>query len=226
MAALGCRVTVFPVNGSHFDPGQHLCGYPRYRGGDARPQPGEPGQAFLRQRQDYYDAIWVARAHNLDRVQPLLAPVVDTAKPPRLILDSEAITALRIAGQAVLAGETTADLDQAVRDEFANARQCHGIVAVNEAEAQTLRRCGFDRVSVIGHMGRPQPTPRSFERRAGMLFVGAIHAMDSPNYESLCWFVDEVLPLVERDLRWETRLTVVGHVAPGVAWTASVPIRG
>ena len=49
-----------------------------------------------------------------------------------------------------------------------------------------------------------------------MLFVGAIHEQDSPNYDSLCWFADNVLPLVERELGWETRLTIVGYTAPGV----------
>jgi glycosyltransferase involved in cell wall biosynthesis len=49
-----------------------------------------------------------------------------------------------------------------------------------------------------------------------MLFVGAIHTADSPNYDSLHWFADEVLPLVEKELAWETRLTVVGFVAPGI----------
>jgi glycosyltransferase involved in cell wall biosynthesis len=50
-----------------------------------------------------------------------------------------------------------------------------------------------------------------------MLFVGAIHRMDSPNYNSLCWFVDAVLPLIERELAWETRLTVVGYTGSEVS---------
>ena len=41
--------------------------------------------------------------------------------------------------------------------------------------------------------------------------------MDHPNYDGLVWLVDEVLPLIERGLRWETRLTVAGYVAPGVS---------
>ena len=41
--------------------------------------------------------------------------------------------------------------------------------------------------------------------------------MDHPNYDGLAWFVDEVLPLIERTLRWETRLTVAGYTAPGVS---------
>ena len=53
-------------------------------------------------------------------------------------------------------------------------------------------------------------TPRPWRDRAGLLFVGAFAAPDSPNYDSLCWFVDEVLPLVEQALGYETRLTIAG----------------
>ena len=49
-----------------------------------------------------------------------------------------------------------------------------------------------------------------------MLFVGAIHTLDSPNYDSLCWFVDAVLPLVEQQLGYETRLTIAGFTAEGI----------
>ncbi len=217
MAAAGYRVTVVPVNDGRFDLAGIYADLPdtvevmHDRSLDSLAD-------LLRRRQGYFDAVWVARAHNLDRVLPLLTPtLLDVPDPPPVILDSEAIAALRQAGHAALEGEPVADMDRAIREEFANATQCAHIIAVNETEAAALRRCGFGNVSVIGHMGTPQPTPRPFERRAGMLFVGAIHATDSPNYDSLCWFVDHVLPLVERDLRWETRLTVVGHVAPGVS---------
>jgi glycosyltransferase involved in cell wall biosynthesis len=80
-----------------------------------------------------------------------------------------------------------------------------------------LRDTGFRNVAVIGHVCEPRPTLLPFPQRAGMLFVGAIHRMDSPNYDSLCWFVDEVLPLIERELAWETRLTVVGYTGAGVS---------
>jgi glycosyltransferase involved in cell wall biosynthesis len=50
-----------------------------------------------------------------------------------------------------------------------------------------------------------------------MLFVGAIHQPDAPNFDSLEWFVDAVLPSIERVLGWRTRLTVVGYTAPGMS---------
>ena len=65
-------------------------------------------------------------------------------------------------------------------------------------------------------MIEPNPTARPFAQRAGMLFVGAIHKQDSPNFDSLVWFVDAVLPLIEAELKWETRLTIAGYVAPGI----------
>ncbi len=50
-----------------------------------------------------------------------------------------------------------------------------------------------------------------------MLFVGAIHEAGSPNHDGLCWFIDEILPLVEQELGWQTRLTVAGYLAPGIS---------
>jgi glycosyltransferase involved in cell wall biosynthesis len=50
-----------------------------------------------------------------------------------------------------------------------------------------------------------------------LLFIGAIHETGSPNFDGLCWFVDEVLPLIERELGWETRLSVVGYTGAGVS---------
>jgi glycosyltransferase involved in cell wall biosynthesis len=49
-----------------------------------------------------------------------------------------------------------------------------------------------------------------------MLFLGAVHRADSPNYDSLAWFVDQVLPRVEQELGWETRLTIAGFLGEEV----------
>lgn len=215
MAGMGYQVTVFPMNDGRFDLAAVYADMPpnvevmHDRSFDQLAD-------FLRHRRGYYDAVWVARAHNLDQVRPILEQADDT-HPPRLILDSEAIAALRMAHHAALNGEPAADIDAAIVQEFAGARHCQHVVAVNEAEARALRGLGLADITVIGHMRTPTPTPRPFDRRAGMLFVGAIHDTDSPNYDSLCWFVDAVLPLVERELRWQTRLTAAGYVAPEVS---------
>jgi O-antigen biosynthesis protein len=149
---------------------------------------------------------------------------------PRIIVDSEAVASLRDAEQAARL-DRPFDLDSALREEFRNLDAAFGVVAVTEAEAEVIRTCRQCPVTVLGHTVAAAPTPRRFEERSGILFVGAIHGMDHPNWDGLAWFIDEVLPLIERSLRWETRLTVAGYTAPGVSLDrfkghARVTLRG
>ena len=215
MASLGNAVTVFPVNGCDENPARvfgdmpdtvevmHTLSFDRLA-------------AFLDAGPNYYDTVWVARAHNLARVRPILARLTaEGLLKARIVLDTEAVTPNREAMQARLAGEVY-DLPTAMQAILADADICQKVVTVTELEADTLRLFGFNNVSVIGHMVEPKPTARPFKERSGMLFVGAIHKQDSPNFDSLVWFVDEVLPLIEAHLTWETRLTIAGYIAPGV----------
>jgi O-antigen biosynthesis protein len=134
---------------------------------------------------------------------------------PKIVIDTEAVASVRRAEQSALLDQTF-DRDAALRDEFHNLTPAMDVVAVTDAEAAIIRAHHRGRVSVLGHAIAATPTPRPFEERTGILFVGAIHGMDHPNYDGLAWFVDEVLPIIERTLRWETRLTVAGYIAPGV----------
>jgi glycosyltransferase involved in cell wall biosynthesis len=217
MAALGYRITVYPINPC----GLGLATIYRDMPDAAEVMHDRALQElanFLAARRGYYDTIWIARTHNLDRVGPLLErAIAATGKPPRIVLDTEAIATLREAERAALAGEAPFDVDAAIRREFANADVCTRIVAVTAEEARRLRDLGFRDVAVIGHWREPQPTSRAFADRAGMLFLGAIHQQDSPNRDALEWFVREVLPLVEQSLGWETRLTIAGYVDPAVS---------
>ena len=215
MAELGFAVTVFPVNGCLFGLGNVYAAMPDTVEAMHDRDLSRLAE-FLRLRRGVYDTIWVSRTHNMDKVRPILDRVLaGDPNPPRIVLDTEAIAAIRQAGLAALQGQDF-DLDAALRREFAQAAICETIVAVSEAEATVLRDLGWPDVRTIGHMRRQTPTERPFERRSGLLFAGAIHRMDSPNYDSLCWFVDEVLPLVEKSLGWETRLTIAGYTAAGV----------
>lgn len=209
MAALGYAVTLCPLLPNRFDLAAVYADMPDTvevmydRSLDQL-------QEFLLLRKGYYDAIWVERTHNMGRIRPMLQRLAREQVLPPVILDSEAIVAARDAQLAAREGSAF-DLAAAIQQEFAEARASSHVIAVNQEEATLLREAGFSNLSVLGHVRPLQPTPRPFGRRAGMLFVGAMHRMDSPNYDSLCWFVDEVLPLVERALGWETRLTVVGY---------------
>lgn len=217
MASLGFRITVYPVNSSRFGLASIYADMPDTA--EVMHDRGLDGLAdFLLARQSYYDAIWIARTHNLDRIRPILErTTTGSGRPPRIVLDTEAIASIREAERATVSGDAPQDLDAAIMREFANAHFCQSIIAVSPDEAQKLRDLGFSDVAVIGHLREARPTPRGFAERAGLLFVGAIHQVDSPNYDGLMWFVREVLPLIEQELGWETRLTVAGYIGPQVS---------
>ena len=199
---------------------------------------------FIAERAGYYDIVWIGRTHNLDRTAIMLqALAAADGKMPRLILDTEAVATLRDAARQPLIRQESKteikgadrapdfNLSTAITQELANAAHCELVIAVSDNEAELLRSYGLPNVSVIGHMCDIHETPRPWKDRAGMLFVGAIHSMDAPNYDSLCWFVDKVLPLLEQALGWETRLTIVGYTAPSVdlsrfADHARITLRG
>ncbi len=212
MAALDVSVTVFPLTPSRFGVAGSAAELP-----DDVEVMTDAGidvlEHLLCDRYAYYDTIWITRTHNLDRVAPVLERLIDRSS--MLVLDTEAIASLRAAARAGIAGEPF-DLELALAVEFRNAGLCRKFIAVSEAEAAVLRRIGETDVTVIGHLREVRPTPRAFGDRSGMLFLGAIHELDSPNHDALQWFVETVLPLVEHALGWEARLTVVGYTAPDV----------
>ena len=118
--------------------------------------------AFLAARQGYYDVIWIARTHNLDRAQPLLERFVTDGRP-RIVLDTEAIAAQRDAGRSALTDAAPAEVEAAMRLELANAPFCQSIVAVSPLEAQQLRDAGVGNVALIGRWCevRPRRAPSS-----------------------------------------------------------------
>lgn len=216
MDRLGYAVTVYPVNGFDQDLGPVFQDMPDTV--EVMHTHGlEQLRDFLAGRPRYYDTIWIARAHNLDFAAPVLKRLAAAGVPgARIVLDTEAVAPAREAIQARLNGQDY-DLDAAMRRFVRNMGMCEAVLAVTQDEADILRDHAAPGVAVVGHMVRPRSTPRGFQERAGLLFVGAIHKQDSPNLDSLVWFVDAVLPLIEKALGWQTRLTVAGYTAPGVS---------
>lgn len=227
MADLGCGVTVYPVNGCPHDPA-HVFGDMPETVEVMHTHSASRLKSFLEGRRGYYDTVWICRAHNLNRVRTVLSQLRDAGLlTARVILDTEAVTPRRDVLRAHLANEPF-DLDAAMVQFAAGAAFCDVAVAVTDAEADILRGQGLPRVATVGHVIEPRPTRRIFAERGGMLFVGAIHTQDSPNYDSLVWFADHVLPRIEATLGWAARLSIAGYVAPGVdmsRFTANSRIR-
>jgi O-antigen biosynthesis protein len=215
MRRLGFHVTVFSLAPPRAGPGTIACEIPDdVELAETCGLSELPG--FLAQRAHGFDIVWIARTHNLDAVRPALQKFfARLPRKPLVILDTEAIASTRNAVRALLLKEPF-NVGAEVRQEFRNATFCERVVAVSGTEAETLRALGLPNVHVIGHSLAPAPTETPFSERNGMLFIGAIHEQGSPNYDALSWFVEEVLPLVDQQLTWETRLSIAGYTGPGI----------
>ncbi|MBB2174333.1 glycosyltransferase [Gluconacetobacter johannae] len=216
MVELGYHVTIFPITPSHESLPAIYRDFPdsveilHDRDIDVLAD-------FVRGRSRYYDLTWVGRTHNLDRLLPALAATSVDLPVNGFILDTECIAAPRTAARArVLGLPPPPPLPEALRAELACAYFCQQIVTVNAHDAELARQAGFENISILGHMIAPRPTMRRWVERQDMLFLGAIHDMGSPNYDSLDWFVTHVLPLLPPTFH----LSVAGHVGPTVHFTA------
>ena len=213
--AAGYEVHVFPINGAPYDVMSLLGDMPE-RAEILYDREFTILDSFLAERGDLYDLVWVARTHNLRRVQAALGKVKVMAK---VILDTEALASCRAAARAALAGEAL-DLSKALAEEFGGLMDVARVLAVNEAEARVLQRLGYSNVSMLGTARNAEPTAASFAARAGLLFVGAVHQQDAPNEDSLRFYRQEIHPALARLMQNPPLLNVAGHVAAGVEMPA------
>jgi GT2 family glycosyltransferase len=146
--------------------------------------------AFLDERLGEFELVFVSRPTNLRLVQARLRLAGLWPSPVPIVYDAEAIVALREAERRKLAGDGAPD---------ETARELAEEIALADGA----------RVFALGHALEPAPTPRPFEARAGLLFVGALHDLESPNVDSLRWFCRAIFPAVRAALG-DVWLTVVG----------------
>ena len=220
IVAAGFEVSVFPVNGARYDMMSMVADFPdtvevlhdRDINGLSE---------LLRDRPDYYHLVWISRTHNLGRVLPILVDAGINPETIPFVLDTEAVATGRDAMRLTLSGEMPGfDFAKALDEEFKFSETCRQIVAVNKSEADLLRGIGLAEVSVLGTIREPDPTPNSFVGREGLLFVAGIHQPDSPNLDSLHWYVDEILPALEAEMENVPVLNFVGYTGPEVDLSA------
>ena len=154
---------------------------------------------FLRKRRGFYHTIMVSRIHNMEVINKILTEQPELLDNARLIYDAEAITATREVLQRELQGEvlTEDQKSELVEKEIHVARTAETVVTVSPREAAIYAQHGYGKTTVLGHSLEVKPTSRSFTERSGLLFVGALRDEDSPNVDSLHWFVNEVWPLLK-----------------------------
>lgn len=190
---------------------------------------GRPGlEPFLQARRGLYHSVIVSRPHNMQVLQRLLLQQPGLLDGARIVYDAEAMFTLRDQARAALDGHPwpEAEARQRIAEEVALAQGASAVLTVSEPEAAHYRQAGLAEVQVLGHEVQVVPGTPGFEARADFLFVGAMTADDTPNSDSLRWFVGAVWPRLVALLGPDVCLHLVGVCdAPSVRALAGPRVR-
>jgi glycosyltransferase involved in cell wall biosynthesis len=183
---------------------------------------------FLRRRHQHFDAIIVSRRHNLKAFNEAISDDPRIAASKTIIFDSEALFATREALQRQILGSRFTSPWMTVEQEVGLARSVDTVIAVNEIDAGPFRESGHGDVMVLGYAVDPAFDERRHADRSGFLFVGPTYNDETPNSDSVTWFIDRVLPLIRCKLGPGARLRHVGKsTAPALhARAADIDARG
>lgn len=172
-------------------------------------------ETFLKEREGYFNGVFVTRPHNMDKLRKALDKYPSILKGAALIYDAEALFAAREILKKELEGNPISKSAQKklVDEELALTRGCDLLLSVSPAERQIMTDHGLENVHVLGHMVNLDPTISPFETRTDIVFLGAVHTEDSPNADSIRWFANDILPILRTKLQNESlRLKVIGLV--------------
>ena len=89
------------------------------------------------------------------------------------------------------------------------------IVTVNVVDRKIATQVSPVPVLELGHKMHIRAAPPKTGKRHGLFFCGSFHDRNSPNYDSLHWFLTEVWPILRQSLP-DTKLTIAGYSAPDV----------
>jgi len=182
---------------------------------------------FLLTRELNYDFIIVSRPHNIKEVDKILQFHPEILNRSKIIYDAEALFCLREITKADVLGNplSTGVQEKMIADELSLYRYAHKIVTVSEREGRYFRKPEFLQINVIAHTLEKLHIPaKSFDERFGFLFVGAIQSDDSPNGDSLIWFINNVWPLITTKIK-NAQLNIVGLCeSPAVSALASANV--
>ncbi|HKM92317.1 MAG TPA: glycosyltransferase [Prolixibacteraceae bacterium] len=165
-------------------------------------------EEFIKERERYYQVIWVSRPHNMGAVVKYLAPLKDKLK---IVCDAEAIFAQREIALSRLKGEKIDELvtKQSIIKELDFSNIAHVVSAVSAMDAKCFTDYGKANVEVLGHLLEPTNKKIQFDERENLLFVGNLDYNLSPNTDSLLWFINEVFPIIQKQIQG-IKLNVVG----------------
>jgi glycosyltransferase involved in cell wall biosynthesis len=197
--------------------------------GDYVPQCDPIQWDVLLNQGDYKIAI-LSRYHTASTYLPLIRVHSPSTK---IVLDTVDVHFLREQRKADLFGASALQIQatEIRRQELEVCKDADALIAVTEDDAAVLRKeIGTEKpIWVIPNIHPVNKSPRSFEARSGLLFVG--NFVHPPNSDAMHYFCNQILPLIRKklpdvylyivggnslpllqDLRKDDRIIITGYV--------------
>jgi glycosyltransferase involved in cell wall biosynthesis len=99
--------------------------------------------------------------------------------------------------------------------ELLNGSRADILVAVCQSDARRWQEVAKRNVIIVGIKAAVAAGPKNFSERRDMLFVGSLHGLQSPNADSLFWFMKYVMPRINKALP-DVATHAVGYVDSGM----------
>jgi GT2 family glycosyltransferase len=170
-------------------------------------------ERILESRKESYDVIWVSRPEIIKLVTDLFKRRRDLVKGVELILDSEAVITPRKAKQWEIGAANNflrRPGNRELMNEIGLYRRGDKVIAVSEPDSKILKR-SKRRVETLGHCHSTVKKVESFWGRSNFLFIGPLTDVNSPNYDSMQWFLSEVWPKIRSQIP-KAQLHCVGRI--------------
>ena len=106
--------------------------------------------------------------------------------------------------------------------EIRALKRADAVIAIQEEEAQYLKRHGVNEVHCVGHLSTAQPTPFPDPGGARLFFVGSGNPI---NVQGLEWFLSSVMPKIRKAFP-TCKLAVAGPVSQRRVWPDEVLVLG
>jgi glycosyltransferase involved in cell wall biosynthesis len=212
MIEAGFEVTFVPVNGLRQEPyTSHLEGF-----GIEVLGPLELHNDYLYRIKESIKQVWVSRVSVATKALPFLEPIL--ADVP-LIFDTVDIHHVRLEREEILTN-TFGTSQQIKQQEIKVCNQSKRVIVVSEQESKYLASLTKTPVSVLSNVHEISTSKRIPPQNQRAVFVGSFQ--HTPNIDAVHWFVDEVLPLVIKQVP-KFEFWVVGDKPPVSLTSLTVP---
>ena len=119
-----------------------------------------------------------------------------------VIYDSEALFSMREILKAEIMGVKLKKekIEGMSGEEFDLMKRADFIITVSKNEKAMIERAGIDHVAIWGHSLSPKGSPKGFNERSDILFIGGFLSSESPNEDAVLHFARRIFPTIQKEL--------------------------